>query len=98
MSFFAGAKERIKQMLPEHGEDANVKAFGMGFILIVLLVIGVIALFLDIVFVTMIWDALPGGFLRIVAAGGAILVSPVVMLVLLAKLFYFRKGGQLIFA
>jgi uncharacterized membrane protein len=78
--------------------DENVKAFGSGFIFIALAIISVIALFLDIIFVTMIWNALPGGFLRIFAAGGAILVSPVILLVLLAKLYYFRKGAQLIFS
>lgn len=78
--------------------DENVKAFGSSFIFISLSMIGVIAFFLDIIFVTMIWNALPGGFLRIFAAGGAILVSPVVILILLAKLYYFRKGGQLIFS
>src|SRR5579872_2020846 len=90
-------KERVRSML-HRGDDANVAAFGTGFILIVMLIIGVIALFLDIIFVTMVWNALPGGFLRIFAAGGAILVSPVVILILLAKLYYFRKGGQLIWS
>jgi len=90
-------KERVQRMLHSSG-DANIAAFANGFIFIVVLIIAVIALFLDIVYVTMIWSGLPAGFLQYIAAGGAILVSPVVILILLAKLFYFRKGGQQIFS
>src|SRR5690349_14248530 len=93
-SLGSGVKERVQRMLHGSG-DANIAAFGSAFIFIVVLIIAVIALFLDIVYVTMIWNGLPDGFLRYVAAGGAILVSPVVILILLAKLFYFRSGGQL---
>jgi len=90
-------KERVRRMMTGGG-DANTAAFATGFVLIVMLIIAVIALFLDIVYITMVWDGLPKGFLQIVAAGGAVLVSPVVILILLAKLFYFRSGGQLIFS
>lgn len=92
-------KEKIADLRKHlQSGDENIKAFGNGFLFISLGIIGVIALALDIIFVVMIWNALPAGFLRYFAGAGAILVSPVVMLVLLAKLFYFRKGGQLIFS
>lgn len=95
--FGSGVKERVQRMLNGSG-DANIAAFGGAFIFIVVLIIAVIAFFLDIVYVAMIWSGLPSGFLQVVAAGGAILVSPVVILILLAKLYYFRSGGQLIFS
>jgi len=92
-------KEKIADLRKHlQSGDENVKAFGSGFLFISLMIIGVIALALDIIFVVMIWNALPAGFLRYFAGAGAVLISPVVMLVLLAKLFYFRKGGQLIFS
>ncbi len=96
-SILMNVKERVERMLHRTG-DANIAAFAGGFIFLVVLIIAVIAAFLDIVYVTMIWSALPAGFLQYIAAGGAILVSPVVILILLAKLFYFRAGGQQIFS
>jgi uncharacterized membrane protein len=86
--------------LPEQQtEHKSVQAFRSAFIWIVLVIIGAIAGFLDIIYASMIWSGLPDGFLRYFAVAGAILVGPVVLLILLAKLWYFRNGGgQVIWA
>lgn len=61
-------------------------------------IITMVVLYTDIMFVSLMWKAFPGGFLTILAIGGAFATGLSIIALMIGKNHWFRPGGQLIWA
>lgn len=78
--------------------SANAKAMMSSTKFIAYTIIAVVVLYCDVMFVSLMWDALPGGFLRIFAVLGAFATGLSVIALIIGKALWFRPGGQLIWS
>lgn len=78
--------------------SANARAIGSGAQGIAYAIIALVVLYSDIMFVSLMWAAFPGGFLTIAAIGGAFATGISVIALVIGKSHWFRPGGQLVFA
>lgn len=61
-------------------------------------VIALVVLYSDLMFVGLLWNAFPGGFLSILALGGAFATGISIIALVVGKARWFRPGGQLIWS
>lgn len=57
-----------------------------------------VVLFSDVMFVSLLWNAFPGGFMTIAAVGGAFATGMSVIALAVGKSHWFRPGPQLVFS
>lgn len=78
--------------------SANASALGRGAQGVGMVIICLVVLFSDVMFVSMLWNAFPGGFLTVAAVGGAFATGLSVIVLVIGKTHWFRPGGQLVFS
>ena len=83
--------------------NANARAMGCLASGIAYLIIGLVAIFADVMLVFILWSAFPtnsliGGFLTACAVGGAFATSLSLIGLVVAKSYVFRPGSQLVFS
>lgn len=78
--------------------SANDKAIGGAVHVIGLIIIIVASVYADVMFLGLMWDAYPPGFLRVLAILGAFTTSLSVIALTIGKTKWFRPGGQVVFA
>lgn len=61
-------------------------------------VISLVVLYSDVMFVGLMWNAFPGGFLTIAAVGGAFATGISIIALVIGKSHWFRPGGQLLWS
>lgn len=77
---------------------ANARAVGSSAQFIAYLIIALVVLYSDVMFVSLMWSAFPGGFLTVAAIGGAFATGISVIALVIGKSHWFRPGGQLVWA
>lgn len=77
---------------------ANARALGASTQFIAYAIIALVVLYSDVMFVSLMWSAFPGGFLTVAAIGGAFATGISVIALVIGKSHWFRPGGQLIWA
>jgi len=82
---------RNKQSANEKAIGGAVQKTGLG-------IVALVVLYSDIMFVALLWDAFPGGFMRILAVGGAFATGISIIALLIGKSHWFRPGNQLVFS
>lgn len=78
--------------------SANARAVGGSVQFIAYAIIALIVVYSDIMFVSLMWSAFPGGFLTIAAIGGAFATGISVIALVIGKSHWFRPGGQLVWS
>lgn len=78
--------------------SANARAAGSAAAFVAYLIISLVVLYSDVMFISLMWDAFPGGFLTVAAIGGAFATGISVIALVLGKSYWFRPGGQLLWA
>jgi hypothetical protein len=72
-------------------QKANVSALQWIAMIIVILVV----MFSDVMFIKLMWNHFPDGFMRVLAVGGAIATGLSIITLLIGKLIWFRPGAQM---
>lgn len=72
-------------------QKANVSALQWIAMLIVILVV----MFSDVMFIKLMWNHFPDGFMRVLAVGGAVATGLSIITLLIGKLIWFRPGAQM---
>lgn len=78
--------------------SANAKAIGGSSKFISGLIISLVVLYSDVMFCALLWNAFPGGFMRILAVGGAFATGISIIALVIGKNSWFRPGSQLVFS
>lgn len=85
----SGFKQRVSRNAKAMTSSVKFSAYA---------IIVLVVLYADVMFVSLMWSAFPGGFLTIAAIGGAFATGLSVIALVIGKSRWFRPGGQLIWA
>ena len=77
---------------------ANARAIGGSAKFFAYAIISLVVIYSDVMFVSLMWNSFPGGFLTIAAIGGAFATGISVIALVIGKSHWFRPGGQLVWA
>lgn len=82
----------------KHKLSANAKAVAGSSKFVSGLIIALVVLYSDVMFVALLWNAFPGGFMRLLAVGGAFATGVSIIALVVGKNSWFRPGPQLVFS
>src|SRR6266566_348105 len=74
---------------------ASAKAWANSVVGIAFLIVGLVAIYGDVMFISLMWSAFPDGFLKVLGIAGAIVTSISIVALMVGKTTWFRPGGQL---
>lgn len=62
---------------------------------VAMLIVVLVVLFSDVMFIKLMWNHFPDGFMKVLAVGGAIATGLSIVTLLIGKLIWFRPGAQM---
>jgi hypothetical protein len=62
---------------------------------VAMLIVVLVVLFSDVMFIKLMWNHFPDGFMKVLAVGGAIATGLSIITLLIGKLIWFRPGAQM---
>ncbi len=75
--------------------SASAKAWANSVVGLAFIIVGLVAVYGDVMFISLMWSAFPDGFLKILGLAGAIVTSMSIIGLMIGKTTWFRPGGQL---
>ena len=75
--------------------SAGAKAWANSVVGLAFVIVGLVAVYGDVMFISLMWSAFPDGFLKILGLAGAIVTSMSIIGLMIGKTTWFRPGGQL---
>jgi hypothetical protein len=75
--------------------SAGAKAWANSVVGLAFVIVGLVAIYGDVMFISLMWSAFPDGFLKVLGIAGAIVTSMSIIGLMIGKTTWFRPGGQL---
>lgn len=91
LGFFMSSNTFSKTFKRTEAQKSHVSSLQWVAMLIVVLVVA----FSDVMFIKLMWNHFPEGFMRVLAVGGAIATGLSIITLLIGKLIWFRPGAQM---